>query len=28
LLEYSRIAGFAEPRIAVRDDWAQLFVVQ
>jgi len=28
LLEYSRIAGFAEPRIAVRDEWAQLFVVQ
>ena len=28
LLEYARIAGFAAPRIAARDEWAQLFVIQ
>lgn len=28
LLEYARIAGFLEPRIAARDEWAQLFVIQ
>jgi hypothetical protein len=28
LLEYARIAGFPEPRIAARDEWTQLFVIQ
>jgi SAM-dependent methyltransferase len=28
LLEYARIAGFPKPRIAARDEWAQLFVIQ
>jgi SAM-dependent methyltransferase len=28
LLEYARIAGFAAPRIAARDEWTQLFVIQ